>query len=73
MMQQKRERIVDTSANEKHAIRCKVTGRLNARFDALGMHVFCRQCNAQHLLTWADLEQLKQHALSGTGPKVIYI
>lgn len=72
-MQNKRERIIDTDAEGKMAIRCKITGRLNARFDQLGMHVFCRQCNAQHLLSWADLEKIKQNAITGTGPRVIYI
>lgn len=72
-MQNKRERVVDVNADKKIAIRCKSTGRLNARADESGMYLFCRQCNGQHLLSWADLEQLKKEITTGSIEKVKYI
>lgn len=67
-MQQKRNRILDIHAAEKIAVRCKISGRLNARIDAQGLYVFCRQCNTQHLLTNEVIAKL-QH----DGDRVVYI
>jgi len=72
-MQYKRERIVDQQAEKKIALRCKTTGRLNARADHLGIYMFCRQCNAQHLLSWSDLEKLKSDILDNNCGTVVYI
>lgn len=72
-MQTRRERIVDENAEQKIALRCKTTARLNARADKEGIYMFCRQCNTQHLLSWADLEKLKTEIQSGTAAKTIYI
>lgn len=72
-MQTRRERIVDANAEKKIALRCKVTARLNARADSDGIYMFCRQCNTQHLLSWDDLEKLKNDIKNGTSSQTIYI
>jgi tRNA G46 methylase TrmB len=72
-MQHRRERIIDPQAENKIALRCKTTGRLNARADHAGIYMFCRQCNTQHLLSWADLEELKQGIQMKTCHHVVYI
>ena len=72
-MQQHRARIVDTNAEQKIALRCKTTGRLNARADASGIYLFCRQCNTQHLLSWADIDAVKQGIEQKTCGNVLYI
>lgn len=72
-MQYKRERIVDEHAEKKIALRCKTTGRLNARADASGIYMFCRQCNTQHLLSWPDVEKLKHDILNNSCGTVVYI
>lgn len=68
-----RERIVDTQAEDKTAIRCKVTGRLNARQSDEGIYVFCRQCNTQHLYTWEEIQQVRNERGIGHKIAVIYI
>jgi hypothetical protein len=72
-MKNHRERIVDANAADKTAIRCKVTGRLNARQDDDGLYVFCRQCNAQHLYSWNEIEEMRKERELGHKIPTIYI
>lgn len=41
-------------------IRCKNIGRLLAKVSHEGIYLFCRQEKQQHLITWAQLEELKK-------------
>lgn len=72
-MKQQRQRIVDVHAEEKTAIRCEKTGRLQARSDMTGLYLFCRQCNEQHLLTWEELLHLNTSLAVSSGIHVVYI
>jgi hypothetical protein len=55
------------------ALRCSSTGRLLAKVNEEGLHVFCKQQNTQHLITWEKLHQIEKNTVLGEQKNPVYI
>ncbi|MBA2287706.1 MAG: hypothetical protein H0W02_19700 [Ktedonobacteraceae bacterium] len=64
--EQRASALLTAMASPEQRIKCSTAKKLLARFDARGLHVWCKTCRRAHCVPWAIVEKMRTE-LQGDG------